>query len=146
MFGLFLRLTLYNHKILSHVFRDHNIFLVLPASGRWGESRGNICPSSGIAQCWVKTRTKKNKADADCSPPGSCLSLAALCIRCCCYLVVQLCPTLCDPWTVACQAPLSMGFSRQEYRCELPFPSPSYLPDPRIIPLALATSPALPAD
>ena len=27
-------------------------------------------------------------------------------------LVTQLCPTLCDPWTVARQAPLSMGFSR----------------------------------
>ena len=30
-------------------------------------------------------------------------------------LVVQLCPILCNPWTVAWQAPLSMGFSRQEY-------------------------------
>ena len=39
-------------------------------------------------------------------------------------LVTQLCPTLCDPWTVAHQAPLSMGFSRQEYLSELPFPSP----------------------
>ena len=28
---------------------------------------------------------------------------------------LQSCPTLCDPWTVACQASLSMGFSRQEY-------------------------------
>ena len=28
---------------------------------------------------------------------------------------VKLCPTLCDPWTVAYQAPPSMGFSRQEY-------------------------------
>ena len=30
-------------------------------------------------------------------------------------LVTQSCPTLATPWTVACQAPLSMGFSRQEY-------------------------------
>ena len=31
-------------------------------------------------------------------------------------LVTHLCPTLCvTPWTVACQAPLSMGFSKQEY-------------------------------
>ena len=29
--------------------------------------------------------------------------------------VTQVCPTLAAPWTVACQAPLSMGFSRQEY-------------------------------
>ena len=30
-------------------------------------------------------------------------------------LVAKLCPTLATPWTIACQAPLSMGFSRQEY-------------------------------
>ena len=34
------------------------------------------------------------------------------------------------PWTVACQAPLSVGFFRQEYRSGLPFPSPGDLPDP----------------
>ena len=33
------------------------------------------------------------------------------------------------PWTVACQAPLSMGFSRQEYRSELPCPPTGDLPD-----------------
>ena len=38
--------------------------------------------------------------------------------------VAQSCPTLCDPWTVAQQAPPSMGFSRQEYWSGLPFPSP----------------------
>ena len=32
--------------------------------------------------------------------------------------------TLVTPWTVACQTPLSMGFSRQEYWSELPFPTP----------------------
>ena len=37
-------------------------------------------------------------------------------------------------WTVACQAPLFMGFSRQEYWRELPFPSPGYLPNPGIEP------------
>ena len=35
-------------------------------------------------------------------------------------------------WTVAYQAPPSMGFSRQEYRSGLPFPSPEDLPDPQI--------------
>ena len=35
-------------------------------------------------------------------------------------------------WTVACQAPLSMGFSRQEYRSRLPCPPPGNLPDPGI--------------
>ena len=36
------------------------------------------------------------------------------------------------PWTVACQVPLSMGFSRQEYWSGLPFPSSGDLPDPGI--------------
>ena len=45
-------------------------------------------------------------------------------------------------WTVAHQAPLSMGFSRQEYWSGLPFPSPGDLHDPGIEP----TSPALLAD
>ena len=46
---------------------------------------------------------------------------------------------LCDPWTVAYQVPLSIGFSRQEYWSGLPFPSPGDLPDPGIEP----RSPAL---
>ena len=41
-------------------------------------------------------------------------------------------------WTVACQAPLSMGFSRQEYWSGLPFPSPEDLPDPGIEPRSSA--------
>ena len=43
-------------------------------------------------------------------------------------LVIKLCPTLAIPWTVACQVPLSKGFSRQEYWSGLPFPSPEDLP------------------
>ena len=42
------------------------------------------------------------------------------------------------PWTVACQAPLSMGFSRQEYWSGLPFPSPGYFPSPGIKPMSPA--------
>ena len=45
-------------------------------------------------------------------------------------------------WTIALQAPLPMGFSRQEYWSALPFPSPGDLPDPGIEP----RSPALQAD
>ena len=40
-------------------------------------------------------------------------------------------------WTVACQAPPSMGFSRQEYWSGLPFPPPGDLPDPEIEPRLL---------
>ena len=57
-------------------------------------------------------------------------------------LVVQLCLTLRDPMDCTHQAPLSMGFSRQEYCSGLPFPSPGHLPDPGIKP----RSPALQAD
>ena len=46
------------------------------------------------------------------------------------------------PWTVAPQAPLSMGFPRQEYWSGLSFPSPGDLPDSGIKP----KSPALQAD
>ena len=52
---------------------------------------------------------------------------------------VQLFVTL---WTVACHAPLSMGFSRQEYWTGLLFASPGKLPDPGIEPASLR-SPAL---
>ena len=48
--------------------------------------------------------------------------------------VAQSCPTLQAPWTVAYRAPLSMGFSRQEYWSGLPFPSSRDLPDPGIKP------------
>ena len=40
------------------------------------------------------------------------------------------------PWTVVCQASLSMGFPRQEYWSGLPFPSPEDLPDPWIEPVS----------
>ena len=46
------------------------------------------------------------------------------------------------PWTVALQAPLSMGFSRREYWSGLPCPPPGDLADPRSEPVSL-TSPAL---
>ena len=35
-------------------------------------------------------------------------------------LIAKLCPTLKTPWTIACQAPLSMGFARQEYWSRVP--------------------------
>ena len=64
------------------------------------------------------------------------LQRAERCVR------AQSCPTLCDPWTVDHQAPLSMGFSRQEYWSGLPCPSPGNFPNPKVQPV----SPALQAD
>ena len=57
-------------------------------------------------------------------------------------LVAKLCPTLVTPWTLACQFPLSMGFSTQVYWSGLPFPSSGDLPNPEIEP----GSPALQVD
>ena len=48
-----------------------------------------------------------------------------MCLPSCVQLVVT-------PWTAACQAPLSMGFPRQEYCSELSFTSPGDLADPAI--------------
>ena len=45
-------------------------------------------------------------------------------------LVTKSCPTLATPWTEACQAPLTMGFSRQVHWIGLPFPSQGDLPNP----------------
>ena len=57
-------------------------------------------------------------------------------------IVTKSCPTLVTPWNVACQAFLTMGFSRQKYWSGLPFHSPGHLSDPGIEP----GSPALQAD
>ena len=97
----------------------------------------------------------------DCSPPGSsihgifrarvlewgAIAFSGICpyiylnrlLLFRCFRRVQLFVT---PWTVAHQAPLSMGFSRQEYWSGQPFPSLGALPDPGIEPW----SPALQVD
>ena len=69
---------------------------------------------------------------------GVCVSVMRACVLSC-FSRVQLFSTL---WTVAHQAPLSMGFSRQEYWSGLPFPTPEDLPNPGIKPTSL-TSPTL---
>ena len=78
----------------------------------------------------------------DCS---SCLLMCVCVCVCVCVSVlnrftcVRLFTTL---WTVACQAPLSMGFSRKEDWSGQPFPSQGKLPNSAIKPMSL-TSPAL---
>ena len=65
-----------------------------------------------------------------------------LCISLDILVCVCACSVMSDsktPWTVAHQAPLSMGFPRQEYWSGLPFPSPGDLPDPGIEPMSLAS-------
>ena len=70
-----------------------------------------------------------------------CLSILYVC--CCCWVSRwATSDSFATPWTVACQASLSMGFPRQEYWSGLPFPSPGDPPNPGIEP-AFSASPAL---
>ena len=68
------------------------------------------------------------------SPAWQMVTLIMLLMRAQLFSRVQLFVT---PWTVARQAPLSMGFSRQEYWNGLPCPPPGDLPDPGIEPESL---------
>ena len=60
----------------------------------------------------------------------------------CVCVAISRVQLFCVPWTVTWQAPLSMGFSRQEHWSGLPFPTPGHLPNPGI----QLRSPALQAD
>ena len=88
-----------------------------PEQTRWvEESSGSLWP----AKSWYP-QTVRN-------PSLLCLPyLPTLALLCVSFSVVS---DLATPWTVACQAPLSMGFSRQEYSSGLPFPSPGDLFNP----------------
>ena len=73
--------------------------------------------------------------------------LVCVCVRVCVCVCVRMhaqslsrVPLFAIPWTVAHQAPLSMEFSRQEYWCELPFPTSEDLPQPGIKTASLALS------
>ena len=68
--------------------------------------------------------------------------LHALLDVCVCVCVLTRVQLFAIPWTVAHQAPLSMGFPRQEYWSGLPFPTPEDLPNPGIEPASFL-SPAL---
>ena len=54
--------------------------------------------------------------------------------------LVQSCRTLCDTVDYTCQAPLSMGFSRQAHWSGLPCPPPGDLPNPEIEPMSFTSS------
>ena len=71
----------------------------------------------------------------------SCKNLVKTIVQCSSVQSLSRVWLFATPWTVACQPPLSMGFSREEYWGGLPFPSPGDLPNPGIKPV----SPALQA-
>ena len=62
----------------------------------------------------------------------------------CMHVHAQSCLTLQPLWTAACQAPLSMGFFRQEYWSGFPFPPPGALPNPEIETVSPAEPPGDP--
>ena len=72
------------------------------------------------------------------SPVGYCLSDGGG--------LAKSCLTRATSWTVACQAPLSIEFSRQEYWSGMPFPSPGDLPNQGSNPGLLALQGALPSE
>ena len=65
--------------------------------------------------------------------------------HCICSVASDMSDSFRPPWTVACKASLSMGFSRQGYMSGWPVPSPGELPHPGIKPKS-PVSPALQAD
>ena len=65
------------------------------------------------------------------------LSVPYLCVH---AQSLQSCLTLCDPMDAAHQAPLSTGFSRQEYWSGLPCPPPGVLPNPGIKPTSFTST------
>ena len=71
--------------------------------------------------------------------------ISFLFFSCVCYQSFSHVGLFVTPWTIANQAPLSTGFSRQEYWRRLSFPPPEDLPNPGIEPTSLASlaSPAL---
>ena len=109
------------------------------------------CPSTEFSACPVSDRNKFSKSTAR-SWRSNLLVIYIKCERqdlktwkyfqvCACVLShfsrAWLFATL---WTVACRAPLSMGFSRQEYCTGLPCPPPGNLPSLRIEPVSLTSS------
>ena len=104
----------------------------------WTEKPGGLAVRR-VAKSWTRLKSLTHKQDSF-LPYLLSLSLKSLLLLLLSHFSrVRLFVT---PWTIAYQAPLSMGFSRQEYWSGLLFPSPGNLPDPGIEP----GSPALQAD
>ena len=93
----------------------------------------------GFPNSSVGKESTCNAGDPGSTPGGTqhCKAVMHVCV-----LVIQPCPSVCDPWTITSQAPLSLEFSRQEHWSALPFPSPGDLPNPGTEPV----SPAFQAD
>ena len=89
-----------------------------------------------VGVCPGPQKSTSGEAEGITRPP-----LVSTLPACCVFLCMLSCSVVADsfapPWTVACQAPLSMEFSRQEYWSGLPFSPPGDLPDPGTEPMSL---------
>ena len=83
-----------------------------------------------------------SKLQIECATTKTWYSQIYMCVCVCVLSLFSRVLLFATQWTVAYQAPLSMGFSRQEYWSGLPCPPPGDLPDPGIEPMSLM-SPAL---
>ena len=101
----------------------------------WPEVEGKVdetlSPWPGLCEALSETITchideRLGEATPPCEGPGTCISVPGNFPGG--RLDAQSCLTLETPWTVAHQAPLSMGFPRQQYWSGLPFPPPANLP------------------
>ena len=94
-----------------------------------------VMPSSHLRELFLgrtKLSQKRNWPLAHCHFTRQAARASFGCLVCVsCFIGIQLCVT---PWAVTHQAPLSMGFSRQEYWSGLPCPPPGDLPNPGIEP------------
>ena len=81
----------------------------------------------------------KHSSDQQCSP-NSVSCFLSQCMQACMLGHFSRVWLFVTPWTVAHQASLSMGFSRQEYWSGLPLPPPGYLPDPGIKPASFMSA------
>ena len=110
----FLKLLLFSHSVMSDSLWPHGLQLARPP-----------CPSPSpggcSSSCYLNRMIMIRIANTAC-----------VCVFSCVWLFANL-------QTLACQAPLSMEFSRQEYQSGLPFPSPWDLPDPEIKPMSFVS-------
>ena len=83
---------------------------------------------------WTGSELRKEYVKAVYCRPAYLIYMQNACMR---AKSLQLCPTLCNLWTVAHQAPLSMEFCRQEYWGGLPCHPPGDLPNPGVEPVFL---------
>ena len=109
---------------MSHYF----IICVLSSTSAWTFQKYLVYILHHLDIIWLSCESSPEKQNQQDVLDGKCVCVC-VCV-CGDGLVAKSCLTLATPWTISCQAPLSMGFSRQEYLSGLPFPSPVDLLDP----------------